>query len=306
MKKPIIATPGALLLATATVLLCAPRAGFAQTQVCHVPPDAGAQVITVDDDAVPGHLDHGDCLGDCACLTQSTCSPKAIRKVHAKNNDAVFGNARLSRIVDGKVACLHLDEAWAAQCVFKRTSGIWVETAEGDFALAGQAIALDGKPGGEFVVASQGEPGRTVPCVEATSRDSVGAATGQELAFSCTIQTLNSPTNFGGLPLMNYATREVCTSSFPHPDGALFSRMNGESYCYIGQGAGLNDVNGTERDQAGVYLLGPENCHVLHTGGYEVPGAKRPATAGGYPVKLNIKTPILWRPVTTSVVVANP
>lgn len=304
MKKLIIATSSALLLAPSGDLPVTAHTDYGQSLVCHVPPDANAHVVSVDDDAVPSHLAHGDCRGDCSCLTRSTCSPKAVHKVHAKNNDVVFGNARLSRIEEGKVACLHVDDASKAECVFKRTSGIWVETADGAFALAGQAISLEGKPGGEYVVASQVDPGRTVPCIDPTARDTVGTAIGQDLVFACATETLNSATNATGLPLVNYATREVCTSSFPHPDGAIFTRMNGESYCYIGAGAALNDRGGTERDVTGTYLPDPEYCHVMITGGYEVPAAKRPATGGGYPVKLNIKTPILWRPVA-SIPVAN-
>lgn len=293
-----------LLVATLGALLFTPRVGLAQTSICHVPPDTNPQVITVDDDAVDSHLAHGDCRGDCSCLRTSTCSAKTVHAVHAKNKEIVLGNARLSRIENGKVACLHVDGGSKADCVFRRTSGAWVETADGDYALAGQAISLDGRPDGEYVVASQVGPGLTVPCVDPSGRDTVGTAAGEELAVACSRETLNSPANHNQSPLVNYATLEVCTSSYPHPDGAMFTRMLGTSFCYIGTGAALNDINGTERDQTGAYLPGALYCHVVYNGAYETTGAKRPATAAGYPVKLNINTPILWRPVA-SIRVAN-
>ena len=106
--------------------------------------------------------------------------------------------------------------------------------------------------------------------------------------------------------LVNYTTLEVCTSSNPHPDGAQFVRMEGSSYCYTGQGAALNDLNGTERDWTGTYLGDEFSCHVLWSSGVEVPAAKRPATTSyPSPGHVNINTPILWRPVNNRVAIAN-
>lgn len=108
-----------------------------------------------------------------------------------------------------------------------------------------------------------------------------------------------------GLPLLNYATREVCTSSFPHPDGAMPIRKPSPAvYCYKGTGAALNDPSGTERTSNGVYLTGSARCHVVWSGGYEIFAAKRPAVRT-YPAPgaIDPNTPIVWRPVTTLTIV---
>jgi hypothetical protein len=295
MNRSLVATLGGALLFTA-------RMGLAETAICHMPPGTEAKGITVDNDTVFGHLAHGDCRGGCPCI--STCSPKPLLRVHGTDTDLVLGNSRLARIEKGRVACLHIEDASKADCVFTRKSGTFVETADGYFALAGQSISLDGRPGGEYVVAARVGEDDTVPCVEPTARDSAGTAAGTELAGACTRETMLSAANFHSMSLANYATREVCTSSNPHPDGAPFTRMNGESYCYAGAGAALNDMNGAERDETGTYLTDGMHCHVVYNGQYEVPGAKRPATSS-WPMRVNINSPILWRPVATSLAIAN-
>jgi len=81
----------------------------------------------------------------------------------------------------------------------------------------------------------------------------------------------------------------------------------GPVFCFTGEGAGLNDVNGTERDGANNYLYpGSIRCHVVWYNGYETYAAKRPATTS-YPLpgKVNIHSPILWRPVASGVTIAN-
>ena len=47
------------------------------TLICHIPPGnpANAHEITVDDDAVPAHLAHGDNLGACGDTTPPPCIP---------------------------------------------------------------------------------------------------------------------------------------------------------------------------------------------------------------------------------------
>lgn len=293
-----------LLVATLGALLFTARMGLAETAICHMPPSNLAKDITVDDEAVSGHLAHGDCRGGCPCV--SACAPKALLRVHGTSPSLVLGNARLARVEKGRVACLHIEDASKADCVFTRKSGVLVETADGTFALAGQSISLDGRPDGPYVVAARVGEDDTVPCVEPTAKDSPGTAAGTELAGACVRETMLSPSNFNtAYPLVNFATREVCTSSNPHPDGAPFTRMNGESYCYAGTGAALNDINGAERDETGAYLPDWMRCHVIYNGQYEVPGAKRPATSGGWPARVNINSPILWRPVATSVAIAN-
>jgi hypothetical protein len=295
-----------LLILTAVMLLASHPAA-SQTAVCHVPPSHDARAITVDDAALGAHLAHGDCPGGCPCATRraSTCSTQAVRKVHGKG--VVAGNARLAPIVNNMVACIHVDHGVKAECVFKRNSGTWVETADGNFALVGLAISLDGKPGGDYIVAAEVSTDGTVACVDPTSRDTAGRVpSGTELLRSCMVEEMLMPWNASFQPLLNYATKEVCTSSNPHPDFAEFTRMQGASYCYIGAGAGLNDLNGFERDETGTYIPGETTCHVVVSGGYEVPGAKRPATKSlPAPGAVNPNTPIVWRPVNPNVEIAN-
>jgi hypothetical protein len=129
-----------------------------------------------------------------------------------------------------------------------------------------------------------------------------------ELSGSCLLEISLSAGNAAGTPLINHATLNVCTSSFPHPDGAklvsiLLPDSGGISYCYTGPGAGLNDPNGTERDAGGVYYSDPNYCHVVWSQGYEVPAAKRPSVVFG---QVNILTPIVWRVVAPRVQIASP
>jgi len=98
-----------------------------------------------------------------------------------------------------------------------------------------------------------------------------------------------------------YATREVCTSNHPP-----VVRTEGNVFCYRGDGAGLNDINGTERDNTGHYIPGEQYCHDIVSDGYVVPAAKRPATKTlPAPGVVNTKTHIAWRPVAPDVDIAN-
>jgi hypothetical protein len=54
----------AVLLSAGWSTLWAQRAND-PVEVCHKPGTPAQQTIVVDDDAVPGHLRHGDFLGDC-------------------------------------------------------------------------------------------------------------------------------------------------------------------------------------------------------------------------------------------------
>ena len=83
------------------------------------------------------------------------------------------------------------------------------------------------------------------------------------------------------MPLRNYATREVCSTTHNSPDqvNAVYTGSPAPGvHCYRGEGAGLNDWNGSERDRDNRYLTGYGYCHVIWSGGYEVFAAKRPAT----------------------------
>jgi hypothetical protein len=298
---------------------CAP-ADTQQTTICHVPPGRPEQAQTscVANSAVAAHLANHpeDCVGSCPCaqpVAYSTCAPVQVTQLHGAE---FLGNARLARIEDGKVACLHVETGALGTCLFNADSGEWVEATDGSYARMGQAITPQGEPGGEWAVAARVSDQGTVPCVPASGNDSAGVATGMELAIACVIETTGSASNASGLPLLHYATLDVCTSSSPHPDTHLsadgtehvpvlvttIGELGETSYCYTGEGAALNDRYGTERDANGVYYPGSDYCHVVRSSGYEVYGAKRPSTYVG---QVLIHTPILWRSVINNVAIAN-
>jgi hypothetical protein len=250
----------------------------------------------------------------------STCEPIIVSNVHraspAAKNDPFPRRQRLGLIENGTVPCIHGDRAEPTRCAFLaldfakggKASGHWVEDKQGRrFAPIGQTLTKEGRRGGMYVVAAL-VTNNTVPCIEyAASRDVVGTSGSVELDPGCITETMGSSSNASGRPLRNYATIPVCTTSHPHPDGATLQSANkaAGTYCYIGEGAGLNDHNGRERDQRGNYLTGAGNCHVGWSGGVEVFVGKRPATiAYPPPGRVNPNSPIVWRPIT-SVRVAN-
>jgi hypothetical protein len=198
----------------------------------------------------------------------STCAPIEVTAVHGNNFP---GNARLARIENGQVGCMHVDDGTTASCVFStmpgRQSGEWLESPDGNFALVGQTIALDGRPGGEYIVAARTSDSEPVACVDSAGMDTLGAVLdGYELALTCTFEEPLAAYNALSAsypywsPLLNYADREVCSANNPtgihHPDWAGLVRSFSSSgsgpddtFCYTGHGAALNDLNGTERDQ---------------------------------------------------------
>jgi hypothetical protein len=236
--------------------------------------------------------------------TTSLVAPVRARKLHGRG---FLGNTRLAEIKAGKVGCVHVETAELAFCRFGRHSGNWLETASGDFAVANQPIALDGEPGGEYVVAARVNRDGTVPGLEPAGQDSAGTATGMELAWYGVVETLLSSRNASGRPLVNYATKEVCSSSYPHPDGVTPTRSPSPGiYCYTGTGAALNDINGWERGPDGRHLSGWDRLHIAWVGGYEIAAAKRPAVAS-WPAPGRVVTTslIVWRSVAPTVTVAN-
>jgi hypothetical protein len=258
----------------------------------------------------------------------SSCSPVEVKTLHGAN---FHGNTRLTKIENGTVPCLHVDDGTVAVCRFSAASasGEWLEGPDGAFAKVGQAISLNGAPGGDYIVAARMSDAADVPCVEPTSRDTAGwVAPGTELGMTCTLQEALTGLNalvdvsyergyfdFALYSLVNNTTREVCSSNNPevnpHPDGASFVRTtigrDGKTaYCYTGPGAALNDINGTERDATGSYLNGEQYCHWIVSSGYVAPGSKRPATKSlPAPGIVNTSSPILWRPVNPNINIAN-
>ncbi len=233
----------------------------------------------------------------------SFCDPVPVKTTHGTRYEAY---CRLSRVRHGEVPCAHANTGRVTRCTFTPGSGRWIESVGGDvFAIAGQSIARNGKRGGRFTIASKrgkdGRPPCAAPRPTARAADSAGVSTSTEGYEACTVETPLSAANASGQRLLNYATREVCSSSFPHPDGATpVRRPSPGIYCYTGAGAALNDPSGGERNQSGVYLTGAARCHVIWSGGYEIFAAKRPAVRT-YPAPgaVDPKTPIVWRPVTT-------
>lgn len=71
MRKLLAAVPLILLL-IAGVLVAAAMAAHTPVTICHKPGTPAEHTITVDDDAVPAHLAHGDYLGPCQTQTQTT------------------------------------------------------------------------------------------------------------------------------------------------------------------------------------------------------------------------------------------
>ena len=245
---------------------------------------------------------------------EASCSPVQAAVLHGAP-ELFLSSSRLALIRKGKVPCGHVENLNRASCAFLGdASGAWLESPQGNFALAGQAISRKGEPGGEYVIGSEIDDDLVTPCIEPSGGDFVGTSTGIELGGTCAYETYLSPRNALGYPLENYATREVCTSSLPHPDdpGPTFLGCHGGEgdpfyCCYTAQGAGLNDPCGRERDSSGVYLTGASHyCHVAPNDGVVWYAAKRPATRPfPPPAGVQLGTPLVWRPVSPLVGIAN-
>lgn len=185
--------------------------------------------------------------------------------------------------------------------------------------MVGQAISRRGEPGGEYIVAAKVSDAAPAPCLEPTRMDTLGLISeGTELSKTCMLQEVLRDYNALTAEweyrfLVNYSDLEVCTSSNPHPDRALLVRsfpqpgsVENDTFCYTGNGAALNDINGEERDPNGIYYGGENYCHMLWSNSYEVPAAKRPATRSfPAPGSVRTNTPILWRPVNPNLNIAN-
>ena len=88
-----------------------------------------------------------------------------------------------------------METAELAFCKFGRNSGNWLESAAGEYAVSSQAISLNGKPGGEYVIAARVNPDGSVPGLEPTGRDVAGTPTGYELPGGAFVETWLSSTN---------------------------------------------------------------------------------------------------------------
>jgi hypothetical protein len=254
-------------------------------------------------------------------VTVSKC--KYVYAYARHGNSKFFGNTRLVPIdINTKTApCVSNNgKGERATCQLDLGAIDWVETkgGVGYYARGGQTVSIDGSKDSAqewtlttpYTLDRYNQNVGYVTCVDPASADAEGVPADTALAAACVVETMNASTNVTGLMDRNVATLEVCTSSYPHPDGAALSReyWTGSAwvYCYKGDGAGLNDANGTERDAYGVYLPGSDACHVLWSNGYEVAGAKRPSTkAFPSPGVVVPTTALIWRPVNDAVQIAN-
>ncbi|HVH43646.1 MAG TPA: hypothetical protein VM925_14925 [Labilithrix sp.] len=232
------------------------------------------------------------------------------------NTKGLPGNARLAPIVNGYVPCVSLEDPQAKPTTCKLpSSAVALDAKQGSFAQVGQEIPVKAADGSVsvFVVASKvtatqlrdGSVRYTVPCTAPAGADVAGTAAGEELAGACIVEAMGYADNAAHHEHDNYASLQVCAigTNADADEAAVAKSLT--VFCYKGEGAALNDVNGTERDMNNVYLVGSDRCHVGWNSGYEVPAAKRPATSG-YPVKVNEKSPIVWRAVASGVAIANP
>lgn len=152
---------------------------------------------------------------------------------------------------------------------------------------------------------------------KAQGTDTAGrVASGSELSALCILEDnlaeYNALSYYGWRQIYNVATAKVPMANNPeghaHPD--LCSSYEKDSvsaaFYYTETSAALNDMNGTERDASGGYYAGEDYCHMIVSGGYEVPGSKRPATRSTpYPGSITKTSYLLWRPVNTSLSIAN-
>lgn len=230
--------------------------------------------------------------------TAMFAQPVAATRLHGSG---FLGNSMIGRITNGMVACVGVDTAEPAYCPFDKTTGAWMESADGDWALAARPTSLTGDPGPDWITAGAVNPDGTYPALMPTGHDTAGTATGEELGSGSTPEQFNTATNSTRRLLENVATRDVCVSSNPHPDLARFSHSPTPGvYCYTGRGAGLNDPNGRERDANGNYLRQNHHSHfVLIDATHSVWAAKRPETVNTPPpARVKPNSPLFWRPVS--------
>lgn len=243
-------------------------------------------------------------------VTYSTCAPVPVYS-YGPDKSPFLGNARVAKVVYNQttgayeVPCVYIEKASRSTCKVNSASAPWFRAKDGSIYMkTGYRVDQSGNAGGDWVISAVVGKDGTVPCVDPAGRDTAGTAATEELAAACAVETINVATNATGALLENYATQKVCTSSSVHPDKAEY--IKGTTYCYIGRGAAMNDINGTERDEYGNYYPDENHCHVAWISGVEAPAAKRPATKSlPAPGVVNTSTPILWRAVARDIAIAN-
>ena len=252
---------------------------------------------------------------------KSRCDPVPLDQVIGKK---VEENCRITQIKNGKVPCMEVNTGKAAKCAFDDEHERWLESKSGrDFAVVGDPTAKGDGPFGKYVIAAPIGPKKTSPCADIdkdrgsdrAGRDQAGVVpvSSYELNWTCIGELAGSSWNASGLQMDNFATRPVCMNNAPALGDLISAAYAGSPQpgvtCWMGEGAGLNDVNGFERDAYGVYFPSPAHrprCHLVMYNGLEVYAAKRPVTQNyPPPVKVQANSPSVWRPVAAGVSIAN-
>jgi hypothetical protein len=232
----------------------------------------------------------------------------------SSHGGSIAANSNLSPIRHGRVLTIDPNTGAKSRSRFTARSGRWMTGADGTrYAVAGQWISHGGHAGGRQLIAAPMRPGHRVPCAGpsplAQAADTASVAADGSLPASGYIETSSSSTNVHAL-LVNYATRDICTNTNVHPDGAPLSAVNPHPstnvWCYTGRGACLNDPNGIERyspAEGGGYIDDTAHRHYIQYLGATVAAAKRPAT---YPDgRIIPNSPIVWRPVAKNATLCN-
>jgi hypothetical protein len=265
-------------------------------------------------------------VGDVPVSTCRPVIPAAVHRVKTTGVDFMgepfLGNRRLALIEDGTVPCVEVDTLEVTRCAFwtssdspevrvaRRDSGPWLGDVEGRrWAVVGQPVTRDGSLAhGAFIVGTTPDADGSAPCIVSSGHDSAGTMSGTDLAATCVQEVAGSETNASGLLLRNYTTRFVGTTSVPHPDAlgapVSFDPITGVAW-YTGEGAAVNDMIG-ERDHNGTYYGQDWSCHLIVSGGVQVPAAKRPSTVS-YPKPgfVNVHSRIRWQTMNPYVQIAN-
>ena len=230
----------------------------------------------------------------------------------SSHGGSIAANSNLSPIHHGRVLTIDPNTGAKSHSRFTARSGRWMTGADGTrYAVAGQWISRSGHADGPRLIAAPMQPGHRVPCAGpsllAQAADTASVAADGTLPASGYTETAGSSTNAHAL-LVNYATRDICTNTKVHPDGAPLISANPSAnvWCYTGRGACLNDPNGIERyspAEGGGYIDDTAHRHYIQYLGATVAAAKRPST---YPDgRIIPNSPIVWRTVARNATICN-
>jgi hypothetical protein len=267
--------------------------------------------------------------------TISWCDPISVEVINNGGTQKFYGNTRVTEVLGGKAACFDTERGSLVEsgCPFTKELadqfklpyifGKGGHNGATLFTIAGnEALGPDGKPG-PYVYGQQVTKTTTVdrltgatttrysvPCLPPQGADMAATPAGTELGGGCVVETINATTNVALHQHSNYCKLEVCGKTGSNTDATTpGTAKTAYVMCWKGQGAALNDPNGTERDPVGIYYAGVEACHrAWQPSGasfYEVTAAKRPSTSG-YPPKVIETTVIRWLPLAPGVSIGNP